>query len=82
MTEGAGAQVIYLSEDSHADVLTTGFVDQRVQLLRWKWAAERRHGGAPLSPLVHPVKRVCVFGTYTVMTLSLGSGGRPTVSCL
>lgn len=33
-------------------------------------------------PLWSFILLTCVFWTYTVMTLSLGSGGRPTVSCL
>lgn len=62
-----GMSVIYLRENSDADVLTTGLVDQRVQLLWWKWAAETHHSGGgrggALKSLVHLVKLVCVWLT-------------------
>lgn len=52
-------EVTYLSKNSDADVLTTGLVDQRVQLLRWKWAGERRHSAAAFKSLIHVVKLKC-----------------------
>lgn len=64
--EAAAAEGIYLSENSDADVLTTGFVDQRVQLLRWKWAAERCHSrGGTLTPRSFTVKRVSVCDLHS-----------------
>lgn len=74
---------IYLSENSDADVLTTGFIDEGVQLLRWKWAEKKTAKRDSVELLCgNSIIKTFMFLTYTVMTLSLGSGGRPTVSCL
>lgn len=79
---------IYLSEYSDTDVLTTGFIDETVQLLRRKWTEKKQWGGRVgllYGNSFHKTLMwvfVTITTTYTVMTLSLGSGGRPTVSCL
>lgn len=51
---------IYLSENSDTDVLTAGFVDQRVQLLRWKRAGEKKPSEAALVPfmVVYSIKQM------------------------
>lgn len=52
---------IYLSENSDTDVLTTGFIDERVQLLRWKWSEKRQQRGTVLKcdVAVHLLKPSC-----------------------
>lgn len=53
---------MYLSENGDADVLTAGLVDQRVQLLRWKWAGERKTLWVPLWSLL--LSNLCVFDLH------------------
>lgn len=76
----------HLGEDGDADVLTAGFIDESVQLLGRKGTERRRRRGELFRGSIHQplnvIKTLVFIITYTEMTLSLGSGGKPTVSCL